>query len=300
MTTRHSARHRAAVRPRTPLDDLGDAVSRRVGDVGRTGAVAVAAGGLLVSVALPADAAPAVTPASVTSAVSSTLASSVTSAFGANPVGVVSAPTAVSTPVTTLAAFQSVPAVPVVAVVPTTLSAPASVPAVAAAPVLPRVHRHSVAAPVLASAVVEVAPAPVPAPAPAPAPEPAPVPAPAPAPLGQRILDIADNYAGVPYVYGGTTPAGFDCSGYTSYVFREVGVNLPRTANAQLGASTRVSGADARPGDLVFFTNSGGRAYHVGIYAGNGMMWDSPRSGKPVQLRAIWSSSARFGRVAAV
>ncbi|NAZ87953.1 C40 family peptidase, partial [Kineococcus indalonis] len=102
-----------------------------------------------------------------------------------------------------------------------------------------------------------------------------------------------------PYVYGGTTPAGFDCSGYTSYVMRQVGVSLPRTANAQLGASQRISRAQAVPGDLVFFTD-GGRAYHVGIFAGGNQMWDAPRAGKPVQLRSIWSSAVTFGRVAPV
>ncbi|TPG14141.1 hypothetical protein EAH86_17130 [Pedococcus bigeumensis] len=94
------------------------------------------------------------------------------------------------------------------------------------------------------------------------------------------------------YSYGGTSPStGFDCSGFTAYVFRQVGISLPRTAEAQRQATTRVS--SPQPGDLVFF---GSPAYHVGIYAGNGMMWDSPRSGKAVALRSIWSSSVTYGR----
>jgi peptidoglycan DL-endopeptidase CwlO len=105
------------------------------------------------------------------------------------------------------------------------------------------------------------------------------------------ILGIAAQYAGIMYVYGGTTPAGFDCSGYTSYVFRQVGINLPRTAEEQRQAATPVS--NPQPGDLVFF---GSPAYHVGIYAGNGMMWDSPRTGKAVALRSIWSSAVTYGR----
>jgi len=105
------------------------------------------------------------------------------------------------------------------------------------------------------------------------------------------ILGIAAQYAGIMYVYGGTTPAGFDCSGYTAYVFRQAGINLPRTAEEQRQATTPVS--NPQPGDLVFF---GSPAYHVGIYAGNGMMWDSPRTGKAVALRSIWSSDVTYGR----
>jgi cell wall-associated NlpC family hydrolase len=110
-------------------------------------------------------------------------------------------------------------------------------------------------------------------------------------PAAGGILGIAAQYQGVPYQYGGTTPAGFDCSGYTAYVFRQVGIFLPRTASEQQAASTPVS--NPQPGDLVFF---GSPAYHVGIYAGNGMMWDSPHSGASVGLRPIWSSSATYGR----
>ena len=142
---------------------------------------------------------------------------------------------------------------------------------------------------------------------PKPAPAPASVPVTRTAPVASRsmqrvaltvakpavggILGIAAQYQGVPYMYGGTTPAGFDCSGYTAYVFRQVGISLPRTASEQQAASTPVS--NPQPGDLVFF---GSPAYHVGIYAGNGMMWDSPHSGSSVGLRPIWSSSATYGR----
>jgi cell wall-associated NlpC family hydrolase len=111
------------------------------------------------------------------------------------------------------------------------------------------------------------------------------------------VLAIADQYVGVPYVWGGTTPAGFDCSGYTSFVYRTVGIQLPRTANAQMLATPRVSPADARPGDLVFFLSSSGRAYHNGIYAGDGYMYDSPRAGKSVSKRKIWSAAVVYHRV---
>ena len=111
-------------------------------------------------------------------------------------------------------------------------------------------------------------------------------------PAAGGVLAIAAQYEGLMYSYGGTSPStGFDCSGFTQYVFGRVGISLPRTADAQRAATTRVS--SPQPGDLVFF---GSPAYHVGIYAGNGMMWDSPRSGKAVALRSIWSSSVTYGR----
>jgi peptidoglycan DL-endopeptidase CwlO len=113
----------------------------------------------------------------------------------------------------------------------------------------------------------------------------------APAPRSGGVLGIAASLAGIYYIYGGTTTAGFDCSGYTKYVFNKVGISLPRTAEEQRQALTTVSSPQI--GDLVFF---GSPAYHVGIYAGNGKMWDSPRSGKAVALRDIWSTTVTYGR----
>ena len=87
-------------------------------------------------------------------------------------------------------------------------------------------------------------------------------------------------------------PAGFDCSGFTSYVYRQVGKSIPRTAEAQRAASSKVS--NPVPGDLIFF---GYPAYHVGIYAGGNMMYDSPRTGKTTGLHVIWTqSNVSYGR----
>ena len=78
------------------------------------------------------------------------------------------------------------------------------------------------------------------------------------------------DYLGVPYVFGGTSPYGFDCSGYVQYVFANAGVSLPRTADVQFEVGTPVSTAELVPGDLVFFSTYTYGASHVGIYVGDG------------------------------
>jgi peptidoglycan DL-endopeptidase CwlO len=113
---------------------------------------------------------------------------------------------------------------------------------------------------------------------------------------GSAVLAIAARYVGIAYRYGGTTPAGFDCSGFVQYVYRQLGVSVPRTTYTQLAATTRIARSQARPGDLVFFL-SGGSPYHVGIYAGGDLMYDSPRTGESISLRSIWSSNVVFTRV---
>jgi cell wall-associated NlpC family hydrolase len=113
---------------------------------------------------------------------------------------------------------------------------------------------------------------------------------------GSSVLSVAARYVGVPYRYGGTTPIGWDCSGSVRYIYRQLGVSLPRTAHQQMMATTRISRSRAKAGDLVFFVSSG-RAYHMGIYAGNGMMYDAGRSGRSFSKRAIWSDAVVFTRV---
>lgn len=78
--------------------------------------------------------------------------------------------------------------------------------------------------------------------------------------------DIGLNYIGVPYVWGGTTPSGFDCSGFTSYTYKQAGVSLPRTAADQYTKGTAVSKSNLKKGDLVFFSTYKAGASHVGIY----------------------------------
>ena len=88
--------------------------------------------------------------------------------------------------------------------------------------------------------------------------------------VGQQIVDFAKQYLGTPYVWGGTTPSGFDCSGFTKYVFGQMGYSITRTADQQLRCGTAVT--DLAVGDLVFFGNtysSNETATHVGIYIGN-------------------------------
>jgi cell wall-associated NlpC family hydrolase len=107
---------------------------------------------------------------------------------------------------------------------------------------------------------------------------------------------VATAQIGIPYRYGGTTRAGFDCSGLTQYSYARVGKRLPRTAAQQYAATIHIARGQRRTGDLVFFF-SGGRVYHVAVYAGNWYMIAAPHSGTVVKKQKIWSSQIAFGRV---
>jgi len=108
------------------------------------------------------------------------------------------------------------------------------------------------------------------------------------------VVDIALQYLGVPYVYGGSTPDGFDCSGFVQYVYRQVGVSLPRTSRAQYGVGQHIA-ADRvdllQPGDLVFFGTNGdpSRVHHVGMYVGGGNYIHAPYTGTVVRINSLIS-----------
>ena len=85
-----------------------------------------------------------------------------------------------------------------------------------------------------------------------------------------QIIATAKKYIGVPYLWGGTTPSGFDCSGFLQYVFRQNGINLLRTSKQQYTMGVRVSKANLQKGDLVFFQTGSNGISHVGMYIGNG------------------------------
>lgn len=86
----------------------------------------------------------------------------------------------------------------------------------------------------------------------------------------RRLTSIAMQYVGVPYVYGGSTPDGFDCSGFVMYVFRQAGISLPRTADDQYMIGVPVAPSNLRAGDLVFFVDDSGELSHVGMYLKDG------------------------------
>ena len=87
---------------------------------------------------------------------------------------------------------------------------------------------------------------------------------------GEEILAFAKSFMGVPYVFGGTTPSGFDCSGFLQYVFKQHGINIPRLADEQYLLGKSVKTSQLSPGDLVFFSTYLPGASHCGFYVGNG------------------------------
>lgn len=121
---------------------------------------------------------------------------------------------------------------------------------------------------------------------PTPAPTPSnPTPAPAPSqPASSDVITTAKKYLGVPYVWGGSTPRGFDCSGFTSYVYREAtGKYIGRVTTNQENAGTIIGVDQAQPGDLLFWGPRGG-SYHVAIYLGNGQYIHAPHAGSSVEI----------------
>jgi cell wall-associated NlpC family hydrolase len=107
------------------------------------------------------------------------------------------------------------------------------------------------------------------------------------------VYQTALQYVGTPYVFGGATPAGFDCSGFVMFVYAQYGISLPHSVGAQGRAGTTISKAEAQPGDLVVFNDGS----HDGFYAGNGMILDAPKPGGFVSVRPLWTSAVHYVRL---
>ncbi len=107
----------------------------------------------------------------------------------------------------------------------------------------------------------------------------------------EEVIGVAKSYIGVPYVFGGTTPRGFDCSGFIRYVFGKVGTDLPRTAGEQYNVGAKVSKADLKPGDVVFFKKTYNKAgiTHSGIYIGNNQFISATTS-KGIKIDSLSST----------
>jgi cell wall-associated NlpC family hydrolase len=121
----------------------------------------------------------------------------------------------------------------------------------------------------------------------------APKAAPAPGAAVGGILGTARQYIGVPYVFGGATPAGFDCSGLVMFVYAQHGISLAHSVRSQSASGTVISAAEAQPGDLVVLNDLS----HDGIYAGNGNILHAPYPGASVREQPIWTSAVHYVRI---
>lgn len=101
--------------------------------------------------------------------------------------------------------------------------------------------------------------------------------------VSERAVRLARRQLGTPYVYGGASPSGFDCSGLVSWVYGRLGIRLPHNAAALYGVGRPVSRRALRPGDLLFFHGLG----HVGMYVGRGRMIHAPQSGRRVEIQSL-------------
>lgn len=111
--------------------------------------------------------------------------------------------------------------------------------------------------------------------------------APARRPTSSSLVQSAQSFTGLPYLWAGRSGFGFDCSGLTSLVFRVHGIVIARDADAQAAGGRRASSRALAPGDLLFYATSSGYVHHVSMYAGSGLMVQSPATGRPVQTIAM-------------
>lgn len=109
--------------------------------------------------------------------------------------------------------------------------------------------------------------------------------------IGNSVISIASRYIGVPYVSGGSSPSGMDCSGFTKYVYGQLGIALPHSSSSQASYGTQVPASEAQPGDLMWTPG------HVSIYAGGNTMIDASKPGTVVDFRPIWQSNPTFIRL---
>ncbi len=110
-----------------------------------------------------------------------------------------------------------------------------------------------------------------------------------------EVVSIAKKYLGVAYVWGGTSPSGFDCSGLVQYCYAKIGISLPRVACDQYNAGTHIKKSALMPGDLVFFGYSAAGIYHVGIYIGDGQYIHAPQTGDVVKISYLAGRSDYYG-----
>lgn len=116
-------------------------------------------------------------------------------------------------------------------------------------------------------------------------------------PKVNKVIKKAASLKGSPYKWGGTTPKGFDCSGYTQYVFKKaLHKKIGRVVGDQAKKGKSVKKSSKKKGDLIIFMN-GSYAYHVGIYAGDNKIWHASRPGKPVKKEKIWTSGYKVRRL---
>ncbi len=109
---------------------------------------------------------------------------------------------------------------------------------------------------------------------------------------GDDIVEYAKQYLGYKYTYGGSSPGtGFDCSGFTSYVYKSFGYTINRTAAGQTQNGIEVSWDELLPGDLLIFSNSQQYYGHVGIYIGDGYFIHSVQTGTPVSITSLWGTN---------
>lgn len=104
---------------------------------------------------------------------------------------------------------------------------------------------------------------------------------------GGEVVEYAKKFLGVKYVYGGSSPSGFDCSGLTSYVYKQFGYSISRTASGQASNGVYVSKDELQPGDIVLFKNGGSGIGHAGIYVGDGEFIHSVKPGVSVRTSSL-------------